>query len=124
LDGGVVKEGEDGVGEFTSWECEDFVDGGTNVVEVGFFDYEGSELEFFGREDGYTFGFVLFDGRDRGIFAFYERAGLDHEWFWGPPDGDYLFVIETDGTGLYYDFRGVPEGGSTEPSAVYECSPK
>lgn len=109
MDGEVFKEGEGGVGEFTSWECEDYLDGGPTVVEVGFFDYEG-----------YPIGFVLFDGGDRGSQAWYERAGLEHEWLWD----EYIFVIETDGTGLYYDFRGVPEGGSTKPSAVYECSPK
>jgi len=108
LEGEAVREDE--VGGFTSWECEDAYDGGPVVVEVGFFD----------EEDRLGLGFVLFDGSDRGSYAYYERAGLDHEWQWD----EYILVIKTDGTGLYYDFRGVPEGGSTEPSAVYECSPK
>jgi hypothetical protein len=111
LDGEVVREDE--VGGFISWECEEFIEGGPTLVEVGFFDLSG-----------YPIGFILFDGGDRGSYAYYQRAGLDHRWDWGPNVNDYAFVISPDGTGLYYDFSAVRDGGTTSASEVFECSRK
>ena len=63
-------------------------------------------------------GFILFDGRNSGVKAFYRRDGLQNRWDWG----DYSSLIKPDGTGLYYDFTNVPYGESTEASDVFKCT--
>ncbi len=49
--------------------------------------------------------------------------GLNLRWDFGP-DGDdsygYAFVIEPDGTGLYYDFSGSTDG-TAKPRQVFDC---
>ena len=109
LDGEAVVE-KDGA-EFTCWYCVDFVYGGPTLVEVGFIGspfYEG-------------LGFILYDGGYSGETTNYSREGIEHRWDWGPNGNDYAFVIQPDGTGLYYDFSSVKAGGSTKASSVYEC---
>lgn len=98
LDGEVVQEDE--VGGITSWECEDFDEGGPTLVEVGFF---GDSAETQRR------GFILYDGGDTGSYASYERAGLDKRWEWGTNGNDYAFEISPDGTGEYFELSDVSD---------------
>ena len=109
LDGEAVTE-ED-VGGFISWYCKDFVDAGRILVEVGFFGDPSLE----------GLGFILYDGGYSGERTYYRRTGLEHRWDWGPNETNYAFVIQPDGTGLYYDFSSVPYGESTKVSEVYQC---
>lgn len=109
LDGKAVSE-ED-VGGFISWYCQDFIDGGRVLVEVGFFG--GRKLE--------GLGFILYDGGYSGEYTNYQRTGIEHRWDWGPNENDYAFVIKPDGTGLYYDFSSVPKGKTINASDVYQC---
>ena len=96
---------------FTSWYCKDFVEGGPVLVEVGFFGDPGLA----------GLGFILYDGGYSGERTFYQRTGLEHRWDWGSNGCEYSFVIKTDGTGLYYDFTGVPKGESIKAREVYKC---
>ena len=107
LDGKKVSS-ED-VGGFVSWYCVDYIEEGSILLEVGYF---GND-----KLDGV--GFILFDGGYTGQITMYERDGLDHRWDW--EDGDYTFVIQPDGTGLYYDFSSVKPGTSTRARAVYKA---
>ncbi len=110
----VVRElqiSEEEVGGFVSWTCQDFVNRGDIVVEVGYFVDQS-------LEEG---GFILFDGGHSGEFAVHERTGLEHRWDWVDDEAVYAFVINTDGSGLYYDFSNVPDGEETKPKAVYIC---
>ena len=109
LDGEAVTE-ED-VGGLISWYCKDIVDGGRILVEVGFFGDPSLE----------GLGFILYDGGYSGERTYYRRTGLEHRWDWGPNETNYAFVIQPDGTGLYYDFSSVPYGESTKASEVYQC---
>ena len=109
LDGEAVTE-ED-AGGFVSWVCEDFVYGGRILVEVG----------FFGDPSFEGLGFILYDGGYSGELTYYRRTGLEHRWDWGPNENDYAFVIQTDGTGLYYDLSTVPTGKSAKANNVYQC---
>lgn len=99
------------VGGFISWYCKDFVYEGPVLVEVG----------FFGNPKLKGVGFILYDGGYSGEFTHYQRVGLEHRWDWGPKDNDFAFVIQSDGTGLYYDFTNVQRGQSTKASEVYKC---
>ena len=99
---------EEDVGGFTSWVGEDFVHGGGILVEVG----------FFGDSSFEGLGFILYDGGYSGELTQYRRTGMEHRWDWGPNGNDYAFVIQPDGTGLYYDFSSVSR---TKASEVYRC---
>lgn len=110
LDGDSISEKD--FGEFKSWYCKDFIHDGDVLVEVGYF----SDPAFEG------FGFILYDGGYTGVSTAYRRMGLEHRWNWGTSnENTYSFVIETDGTGAYFDFTNVPDGESTKPSAIYKC---
>ncbi len=109
LDGQKVTEGD--VAGLIAWYCRDFVDDDRVLVELG----------YFGDPTLQGIGFVLFDGGYTGVRTYYRRTGLEHRWDWGPNGTDYAFVIQPDGTGLYYDFTSVPKGQSTKASAVYKC---
>ncbi len=101
---------EEETGGFISWSCQDYIDGGPTLVEVGFFGDPSLE----------GVGFILFDGGDSGELTVYGRTGLDRRWDWGP-DGIYSFIIEPDGTGLYYDFSTVKAGKSKGADDIYQC---
>ena len=55
--------------------------------------------------------------------AAFEVQGLNRRWDFGLDDNgsyDYMFRIEPDGTGLYYDFSRSTDG-TARPSQTYQC---
>ena len=113
LDGISISEEE--AGGFTSWFCYDFVYEEKGILlEVGFFG--SSKME--------NLGYILYDGGYTGEFTHYQRVGLEHRWDWGPNETDFSFVIKSDGTGLYYDFRNVRRGDSVKARDVFKCYKK
>ncbi|MBO4640157.1 MAG: hypothetical protein J5710_10420 [Treponema sp.] len=70
-------------------------------------------------------GFVLYGNGTEGEEAYFSRQGLDLRWDWGSYSRDgsdrfrYSFVIEPDGTGLYYDFSTSTDGTS-KPRGIYK----
>lgn len=71
-------------------------------------------------------GFILYEDGVEGEEAYYSRDGLDLRWDWGTYERDgsfkyrYSFIIEPDGTGLYYDFS-TSENGVATPRGIYKC---
>lgn len=68
-------------------------------------------------------GCVLYDDGTEGNVAYYSRDGMNRRWDWGSVINDdgtegsrYSFVIEPDGTGLYYDFS---LASRAKPKALY-----
>jgi hypothetical protein len=102
---------ESDMGKIISWRCNDYVNGGRTLLEVGTF--ENARLG--------AFGFVLYDGGNAGEPTHYRRSGINHRWDWGPHTTEYAFIIKPDGTGLYYDFSSVQAGKSATASEVYRC---
>lgn len=70
-------------------------------------------------------GFVLYENGTTGEEANFSREGLDLRWDWGSYYRDgagryrYAFVIEPDGTGLYYDFS-TSTNGVSKPRGIYK----
>jgi len=112
----IVLHGENyseaDLGEFISWHCSDYINRGRTLVEVGIFSNHTLS----------DFGFVLYDGGYSGDSTSYQRRGINQRWDWGPNGSEYTFVIEPDGTGLFYDFSSIPDGESTKANAVYKCN--
>ena len=56
--------------------------------------------------------------------AWLRSTGLNLRWNFGDLDDDlaypYAFVLEPDGTGLYYDFS-MSDDGSAKPSQIFQC---
>lgn len=69
-------------------------------------------------------GFVLYEDGTIGEEAFFSRDGLDLRWDWGTYKSNgyskfrYTFIIEPDGTGLYYDFSTSTDG-IAKPRGIY-----
>ncbi|MEW5894315.1 MAG: hypothetical protein AB1650_00915 [Candidatus Omnitrophota bacterium] len=101
---------EETSGKFICWECRDFIDDGRILVEVGIF--SDPKLK--------DVGFVLFDGSNSGNITYYQRRGINHRWDWGPDWNDFSFIIEPDGTGLFYDFSNA-KSKSIKANQVFKC---
>ena len=58
----------------------------------------------------------------------FELKGLGRRWDWCPQEDGFgcAFVLETDGTGSYYDFASVmPDADGaqrTKPAELFKCS--
>ena len=105
---------EDTLGRFVTWGCREwpYVSGRPIVVEVGRFENELLSGE----------GFALYDGSSSGESTSYQRKGVNQRWDWGPNGSNFAFILEPDGTGLFYDFSNVPKGETRKPNSLYRCS--
>lgn len=54
--------------------------------------------------------------------ARFEIAGINRRWDFGG-DMQYAFIIHPDGSGAYYDFSTVEDGGRFGPSQKFKCEP-
>ncbi len=112
-DEGPVTESE--YISFETWKCHESYSTESNpktLVEVGFI----NEIE--------NLGFILYEGTDSGTVSVYQRRGINHRWDWkdnSEKRNSYAFVIEPDGTGLFYDFSNVDVGESTNARDVFTC---
>jgi len=73
---------------------------------------------------------VAGDGEDHGFGevsiagvthqAYFQVTGFDRRWDFGEGP-KYAFIIKPDGSGLYYDFSDVEDGGKTGSSQHFNC---
>ena len=52
--------------------------------------------------------------------ALFRVVGFDRRWDFGD-EFNFAFLIEPSGSGRYYDFSSVEDGGSTKPSQHFNC---
>ena len=52
--------------------------------------------------------------------AYFRVVGIDLRWDFGE-GGKYTVVVGPDGSGAYYDFSRVEDGGATMPSQHFNC---
>ena len=100
--------------KFVTWQCTDYVNPSSTLVEVG--KLQGNQIK--------DIGFILYDGDNTGDLTLYHRKGLNHRWDWNSSEGSYTFIIKPDGTGLFYDFSAIPKGESKKADDVYMCKKK
>lgn len=109
------KFNEEEHGSFEIWECRDFLGRNKEVLlEVGRFI----------NPDLSQYGFILYDGSSSGDLTSYQRKGIDKRWEWETTGGRFLFVLEPDGTGQYYDFTGIADGVRKKADDIFRCSKK
>ncbi len=112
-------------GEFLSWTCNDYSDGGKTLVEVGKFPIEHlKRMVDANKKDSDLLslvGFILYDGTNSGDITVYRRQGLSHRWDWKDESGSFSFVIDPTGKGLYYDFSTAKDGLKGTADGIYKC---
>ena len=53
--------------------------------------------------------------------ALFRVDGFNRKWHFGPEMVDFMFQINPDGNGYYFDFTSVTDGDSTSSSQTYNC---
>ena len=90
------------------WNCYDFFDD-RYILTIGYI----PELEL----DGYHSGKLFLKDADSPIDTVYQLKGIQHRWDWD----SYAIVIQSDRTGLFYDFTGAKSGEERTSKEVYKC---
>ena len=96
--------------DWKKWDCYEFFDGGY-LLSVGYI----TELP---KIDGFSPGKLFLKGSESAIDTVYRLQGVQHYWNWE----DFQIVIDSDGTGRYYDFTGASEGEERTSKELYECT--
>ena len=104
----IVEVGSESY-DWKKWDCYEFFDGGY-LLSVGYI----PELP---KIDGFAPGKLFLKGSESAIDTVYRLQGVQHYWNWE----DFQIVIDSDGTGRFYDFTGVAAGVETLNKETYEC---
>jgi len=99
---------ENGIESYYYWNCYDYIDD-SYVLSIGYI----PEL----KEDGYDVGRLFLKGVDAPIDTIYQLKGVQHSWKWE----DYQIVIDSNGTGRFWDFTGAKKGEERNSKEVYKC---
>jgi hypothetical protein len=97
--------------DWKKWECYEFGYGGKYLLTIGYI----PELP---KIDGFSPGKLFLKDSDSAIDTVYRLNGVQHYWNWD----DFQIVIDSDGTGRFYDFTGAQEGEERQSREVYECT--
>ena len=95
--------------DWKKWDCYEFFDGGY-LLSVGYI----PELP---KIDGFAPGKLFLKGSESAIDTVYSLQGVQHYWNWE----DFQIVIDSDGTGRFWDFTGAKSGEERTSKEVYEC---
>lgn len=98
------------------WDCFDIADFQKETVSVNLNAFKCPE------EDS-GIGRVILGGhkgpKQLGSFNIDE---FEYSLLFGDGESEnYLFIVEAEGSGLYYDFSDVEEGRSAKPSQIFAC---
>ena len=96
--------------QWKKWDCFAFGYAGEFLFTIGYI----PELEL----DGYQAGKLFLKDADSPIDTVYQLKGVQHNWEWDK----YRIVIDSDGTGRYWDFSNADDGESVMSKEVYECT--
>ncbi len=96
--------------DWKKWDCFAYGYAGDFILTIGYI----PEL----KRDGYAVGKLFLKDADSSIDTIYQMKGVQHYWNWE----DFQIVIDSDGTGRYYDFTGASEGEERTSREVYECT--
>jgi len=94
--------------DWIAWQCNDFVTSWEKILTAGYMPNDVSNG-------------TIFLG-DTVINATHTLEGIHHNWYWN--NNRYQIVIESDGTGYYYDFTGTKYGQTVKPSEMYSFKKK
>ena len=104
--------------DWKKWDCYDYGYGGEYLLTIGYI----PEL----TEDGFSVGKLFLKGSESPIDTIYSLNGVQHYWNWfgssSLVEQSYQIVIDSDGTGRFWDFTGAEEGESRDSKETYKCT--
>ena len=96
--------------EWKKWDCFAYGYAGDFILTIGYI----PEL----KKDGYAVGKLFLKDAESPIDTVYQMKGVQHNWEWDK----YRIVIDSDGTGRYWDFSNADVGEEVMSKEVYECT--
>jgi len=102
--------------EWKKWDCYDFGYSGKYLLTIGYI----PEL----NAEGFYEGKLFLKDMKTPIDTVYYLDGVRHSfsWFNEVSDSEYRIIIDSDGTGRYWDFSGVADGEEATSIEHYECT--
>ena len=97
--------------DWKKWDCHEYGYGGKYLLTIGYI----PELKI----EGYAVGKLFLKDATTPIDTIYKLNGVQHNWEW---DDNYKIVIDSDGTGRYWDFSNADAGESVNNKETYECT--
>ena len=96
--------------DWKKWDCYDYGYGGKYLLTIGYI----PEL----TEDGFSVGKLFLKDATSPIDTIYSLNGVQHYFVWE----DFQIVIDSDGTGRFWDFTGAEEGEKRDSKETYKCT--
>ena len=96
--------------DWKKWDCYEYGYGGKYLLTIGYIP------ELF--ENGFYEGKLFLKDATAPIHIIYELKGVQHNWQWD----EFRIVIDSDGTGRYWDFTNTDAGESVNNKETYECT--
>ena len=100
--------------DWKKWDCYEYGYGGKYLLTIGYI----PEL----KKDGYAVGKLFLKDSDSPIDTVYQMKGVQHNWEWEANGDTFKIVIESDGTGRYWDFSDTEDGEMVMSKESYSCT--
>ena len=88
--------------QWKKWDCFATGYAGDFILTIGYI----PEL----KKDGMAVGKLFLKDSDSPIDTVYQMKGVQHNWEWEANGDTFKIVIESDGTGRYWDFSDTEDG--------------
>ena len=112
--------------KFIQWKCYKYNLTNkyeTHLLSVGYFP-EIKKIIPEINDPNFKIGRLVLEDTSTTIPAFYSLRGVQHSWGWGLDNEEvmrYTIVIDTDGTGRFWDFVGAKKNQKVQSKEVYDC---
>jgi len=100
--------------QWKKWDCFATGYAGDFILTIGYI----PEL----KKDGMAVGKLFLKDSDSPIDTVYQMKGVQHNWEWEANGDTFKIVIESDGTGRYWDFSGTEDGEMVMSKESYSCT--
>ena len=100
--------------QWKKWDCFAWGYAGDFILTIGYI----PEL----KKDGMAVGKLFLKDSDSPIDTVYQMKGVQHNWEWEANGDTFKIVIESDGTGRYWDFSDTEDGEMVMSKESYSCT--
>ncbi|MBT5750107.1 MAG: hypothetical protein HOI39_03165 [Flavobacteriales bacterium] len=100
--------------QWKKWDCFATGYAGDFILTIGYI----PEL----KKDGMAVGKLFLKDSDSPIDTVYQMKGVQHNWEWEANGDTFKIVIESDGTGRYWDFSDTEDGEMVMSKESYSCT--
>ena len=100
--------------QWKKWDCFATGYAGDFILTIGYI----PEL----KQDGYAAGKLFLKDAESPIDTIYQMKGVQHNWEWEANGDTFKIVIESDGTGRYWDFSDTEDGEMVMSKESYSCT--